>query len=89
MKESSIRPLLVTIKGIEGGVINVRGNLGRPQHSCLEVNDWTAPHWFAVSFIVILEALKAAVDQDEKLLQYATVQKAVRMGGSNFRDTAD
>eukprot|EP00737_Agarophyton_chilense_P002006 gb/GEZJ01002269.1/.p1 GENE.gb/GEZJ01002269.1/~~gb/GEZJ01002269.1/.p1 ORF type:complete len:544 (-),score=78.86 gb/GEZJ01002269.1/:10007-11638(-) len=85
-RDNSRRALLATIRDALRGVKNVEGILGRIQRHSAEALDWQAMHSSTSSFIFIIEALKTAAQQDERLLQSSLVTRTFRVNESHLRD---
>lgn len=88
LKDNGKRTFLITIRDALRGVKNVSGLLARLRRCTTDINDWKALHSSATAFIVIIEALRAAVRQNSNLLESSLVSRVLGVSESQIRDTA-
>lgn len=88
LKDNGKRTFLITIRDALRGVKNVSGLLARLRRCSTDINDWNALHSSAVAFIVIIEALRAAVRQNSNLQESSLVSSVLGVTESHIRDVA-
>eukprot|EP00178_Gracilaria_changii_P024638 TRINITY_DN743_c0_g4_i1.p1 TRINITY_DN743_c0_g4~~TRINITY_DN743_c0_g4_i1.p1 ORF type:complete len:726 (-),score=78.13 TRINITY_DN743_c0_g4_i1:4338-6515(-) len=85
LRSNSRRALLTTMRDALSGIKNVEGILGRIRGHSAEALDWKAIHSSISSFIFIMEALKTAAQQDERLSHSSLITRALLVNESHLR----
>lgn len=86
LRKSSNSAILQALKSALRGVKNVPGVLWRLKKICAGINDWKALYCSVKSFIIVLDALKIAMQQNEDLVQCPLFAKAATISESDLRE---
>lgn len=89
LKGNENSAVLATLKDALRGVRNVPGVLSRFRKASASINDWKALFSSVKAFVVLLETLKLAVQQNSDIADSPLLKKANKVDESHLRETVN